>query len=351
MTQAYFIVPGLLVPNRNAWKAISSEAIACVEKLTQGAEDWTEQTLAGPHQTGSAHLIWCWRVLTRSREAMATAPYRWVTQGGPRLSGQIWRLSLLHCDKNGDVLGKAPLTEAQQNRVYSTLYPLFQKDGFTLQRWDADFYLSRKTPWPVSVREVETLLGHAIPNEQGFFSDKAENVTKALALLDTLTQAIQRLGIADLERLWIDGGGSIQDFYPPTQIRSVLSDDTAVLGWADSAGILNHRVGKITGALSWPSDAPRGAVLALFPNLYKAWIQCNWAEWNCALPKLAEQLITLKEAARLRGCDEALIVACGEKMTKTFAVKLTNPKSLLSRFRPQKSPDVNAWIIEEASHR
>ena len=216
MTQAYFIVPGLLVPNRNAWKAISSEAIACVEKLTQGAEDWTEQTLAGPHQTGSAHLIWCWRVLTRSREAMATAPYRWVTQGGPRLSGQIWRLSLLHCDKNGDVLGKAPLTEAQQNRVYSTLYPLFQKDGFTLQRWDADFYLSRKTPWPVSVREVETLLGHAIPNEQGFFSDKAENVTKALALLDTLTQAIQRLGIADLERLWIDGGGSIQDFYPPT---------------------------------------------------------------------------------------------------------------------------------------
>lgn len=351
MTQAYFIVPGLLVPNRNAWKAISSEAIACVEKLTQGAEDWTEQTLAGPHQTGSAHLIWCWHVLTRSREAMATAPYRWVTQGGPRLSGQIWRLSLLHCDKNGDVLGKAPLTEAQQNRVYSTLYPLFQKDGFTLQRWDADFYLSRKTPWPVSVREVETLLGHAIPNEQGFFSDKAENVTKALALLDTLTQAIQRLGIADLERLWIDGGGSIQDFYPPTQIRSVLSDDTAVLGWADSAGILNHRVGKITGALSWPSDAPRGAVLALFPNLYKAWIQCNWAEWNCALPKLAEQLITLKEAARLRGCDEALIVACGEKMTKTFAVKLTNPKSILSRFRPQKSPDVNAWIIEEVLGR
>lgn len=351
MTQAYFIVPGLLVPNRNAWKAISSEAIACVEKLTQGAEDWTEQTLAGPHQTGSAHLIWCWRVLTRSREAMATAPYRWVTQGGPRLSGQIWRLSLLHCDKNGDVLGKAPLTEAQQNRVYSTLYPLFQKDGFTLQRWDADFYLSRKTPWPVSVREVETLLGHAIPNEQDFFSDKAENVTKALALLDTLTQAIQRLGIADLERLWIDGGGSIQDFYPPTQIRSVLSDDTAVLGWADSAGILNHRVGKITGALSWPSDAPRGAVLALFPNLYKAWIQCNWAEWNCALPKLAEQLITLKEAARLRGCDEALIVACGEKMTKTFAVKLTNPKSILSRFRPQKSPDVNAWIIEEVLGR
>ena len=351
MTQAYFIVPGLLVPNRNAWKAISSEAIACVEKLTQGAADWTEQTLAGPHQTGSAHLIWCWRVLTRSREAMATAPYRWVTQGGPRLSGQIWRLSLLHCDKNGDVLGKAPLTEAQQNRVYSTLYPLFQKDGFTLQRWDADFYLSRKTPWPVSVREVETLLGHAIPNEQGFFSDKAENVTKALALLDTLTQAIQRLGIADLERLWIDGGGSIQDFYPPTQIRSVLSDDTAVLGWADSAGILNHRVGKITGALSWPSDAPRGAVLALFPNLYKAWIQCNWAEWNCALPKLAEQLITLKEAARLRGCDEALIVACGEKMTKTFAVKLTNPKSILSRFRPQKSPDVNAWIIEEVLGR
>lgn len=351
MTQAYFIVPGLLVPNRNAWKAISSEAIACVGKLTQGAEDWTEQILAGPHQTGSAHLIWCWRVLTRSREAMATAPYRWVTQGGPRLSGQIWRLSLLHCDKNGDVLGKAPLTEAQQNRVYSTLYPLFQKDGFTLQRWDADFYLSRKTPWPVSVREVETLLGHAIPNEQGFFSDKAENVTKALALLDTLTQAIQRLGIADLERLWIDGGGSIQDFYPPTQIRSVLSDDAAVLGWADSAGILNHRVGKITGALSWPSDAPRGAVLALFPNLYKAWIQCNWAEWNCALPKLAEQLITLKEAARLRGCDEALIVACGEKMTKTFAVKLTNPKSLLSRFRPQKSPDVNAWIIEEVLGR
>ena len=162
MTQAYFIVPGLLVPNRNVLKAIPPEAIACVEKLTQGAEDWTEQTLAESHQTGSAHLIWCWRVLTRSREAMATAPYRWVTQGGPRLSGQIWRLTLLHCDKNGGVLGKTSLTEAQQDRVYSVLYPLFQKEGFTLQRWDADFYLSRKTPWQVSVREVETLLGFQV---------------------------------------------------------------------------------------------------------------------------------------------------------------------------------------------
>lgn len=351
MTQAYFIVPGLLVPNRNVLKAIPPEAIACVEKLTQGAKDWTEQTLAESHQTGSAHLIWCWRVLTRSREAMATAPYRWVTQGGPRLSGQIWRLTLLHCDENGGVLGKTSLTETQQDRVYSVLYPLFQKEGFTLQRWDADFYLSRKTPWQVSVREVETLLGHPIPSEEGFFSDKAENVTNALTLLGTLTQAIQGLGIAGLEGLWIDGGGPIQDFYPPTQIRSVLSDDAAVLGWADAAGILNHRVGKITGALSWPSDAPRGAVLALFPNLYKAWIQGDWDAWNRALPTLAEQLITLKEAARLRGCNEALIVACGGKMTKTFTVKLTNPKSLLSRFRPQKSPDVNAWIIEEASHR
>lgn len=144
MTQAYFIVPGLLVPNRNVLKAIPPEAIACVEKLTQGAEDWTEQTLAESHQTGSAHLIWCWRVLTRSREAMATAPYRWVTQGGPRLSGQIWRLTLLHCDGNRGVLGKTSLTEAQQDCVYSVLYPLFQKEGFTLQRWDADFFFPEK---------------------------------------------------------------------------------------------------------------------------------------------------------------------------------------------------------------
>ena len=127
MTQAYFIVPGLLVPNRNVLKAIPPEAIACVEKLTQGAEDWTEQTLAESHQTGSAHLIWCWRVLTRSREAMATAPYRWVMQGGPRLSGQIWRLTLLHCDGNGGVLGKTSLRKRNKTACIRSYTRFFRK--------------------------------------------------------------------------------------------------------------------------------------------------------------------------------------------------------------------------------
>lgn len=351
MTQAYFIVPGLLVPTQADLETVLPQARSDLEKITQGSEDWTEQTLAESYQKGSAHLVWCWRVLTRSHETMATAPYRWVTQGGPRLSGQIWRLSLLRCDKNRNVVGKSPLTEEQQNRVYSTLYPLLQNAGFTLQRWDDAFFLSRKTPWPVSSREVETLLGRPIPREQGFFSDDSKNIQRASALIDKLTQALCALGIADLDGLWIDGGGIIQDFYPPTQIRSVLSNDTAVLGWADAAGILNHRVGEITGATSWPADAPRGSVLALFPNLYEAWLRNDWAAWNRALPEVAEQLVTLKEAARLRGCDEALIVASGTKMTKTFSVKLTNPKSLLARFRTQRSPDARAWLVEGASVR
>ena len=184
MTQAYFIIPGLLLPTHEALCAVSPETLDILTRFTLGSETWTEQELAERHQTGSTHLIWCWRVLTRSREAMATAPYRWVTQGGPRLSGQIWRLSLLHCDKRGFVLGKASLNEEQQNQIYSALYPILYREGFTLQRWDEAFFLTRKSPWPVSSREAETLLGHPIPGVEGFLSDASHESENAAHLIE-----------------------------------------------------------------------------------------------------------------------------------------------------------------------
>ncbi len=348
MTQAYFIIPGLLREKKGVSDALDPTALAALSTLLKGAEAPAEQTLVPEHMSGSTHLAWSWRVLTRSNEAFATAPYRWTMLGGPRFAGEIWRLSILTKDEKGHVAGFFSGDEKASEAISVALRSELQKEGFTLQRWDSSFFLTRKKPWGLTAREAETLIGSSPAETDLQVSATNSTATEAYAEIEKLNKILDDLSIPGAASLWIDGGGLLQDFYPPTQIRSVLADDAAILGWADAAGILCHRVAKATGATNWPADAPNGAVLAVFSDLVRVAPQGTSPDYTKAILSLCAQIATLKEAARKRGCEEALIVACGKRKTKTFSVKLTNPKSLLARFATAKKIDFAHWLYEES---
>lgn len=347
MTQAYFIIPGLLLSSKKAAGSLSSKTLDAINWLTKGASDPVKQTLCLPYRKGSTHLAWCWKVLTRSNRPFATAPYRWIMQGGPRLAGEIWRLPILRENHRAETVGFSNLAEAAVEKIAVNLRPVLQEEGFILQHWDSSLFLTRKTPWGISACETETLVGKKFPGTEALDSPKDERLQQAYAFLLRLRETLRNLAIENADSLWIDGGGEAIDFYPPTQIRSVLADDPAIIGWAQACGILNHRTAPSCGAKNWPADAPRGAVIAVLSDFYDPWIRQDAELWNQAAESVAKQIATLKEAARLRGCDEALIVACGETTTKTFTVKLSNPRSLLSRLRPTKSPQAETWLYEE----
>lgn len=346
MEQAYFLIPGLLL-NSEARTHLSDTTIQRLTEMTRGiTAASTYQVLSSSSRKKSPHYQWLWSVLTQKNFPYATAPFRWLQMQGPMLGGEIWRLSLTKTQNNAFTTAVA-LSEASAELVASTLTQSLVQAGFTLQRWDKALFLTRKTPWGVTAREFETLYRETPTLEDAIepISDSSAAV-RARETLQQLTEKIQSLNCPDFDALWIDGGGYAQDFYPPTLVRSVLSDDPAILGWAQAAGILNHRTAKSTAATGWPEEAPRGTCIAVLENLYQPWLERDWMTWEKRVSDVIDQLVILKDAARRRGCEQALIVGFGEISSVTFTTKLTNPRSLLAKFVRSAVEDSQQWLIE-----
>lgn len=346
MEQAYFLIPGLLL-SKEVVASLPPEVLDQLTALTSGiSEPSVRQTLARGASLKSPHYVWLWSVLTRKPLPFSTAPYRWLLMQGPMLGGEIWRMRFTKM-KDSRYQGSVELTDGQIETVLSAVERPLAQNGFTIQRWDRSLFLTRKTPWNIACREFETLYGEKEDFEAAIDTlDDPGNRQEAVDLLTRLNEIIKNLNIDSADRLWIDGGGYARDFYPPTRMRSVLSDDKATLGWAQAAGILNHRTGKLTGATAWPSEAPVGASLALMDGLYEAWLKKDWTTWMTHLSLIARQLEILKKAARLRGCSEALVIGFGVRESVTFKIKLTNPKSIFARLAPNKTQSAIEWCWE-----
>ena len=141
-----------------------------------------------------------------------------------------------------------------------------------------------------------------------------------------------------VDALWISGGGHEELFFPPTLIRSVASDDAAVRGWANAAGILIERIGRDTGR--WP-EAPHGDVVAVIEDLYPAWLARDWEAWARALPEVARKAASYREDAKRFEADDVLLVAFGETGAATLAPA---EAGLMERlFRRKSSVEPAAW--------
>lgn len=356
MTQAYFLIPGLLLPT-HAKDHISNTTLERLTELSKGlCGDPISQQLDTGVYSDSVHYVWAWKVITRRPFAPALAPFRWLMDHGPELLAEVWQLHLAHRDALGRLVDVEPLLdEATTEALCRFLTPLLRHEGFVLQRWDTRLYLTRKSDWGVRVRPWRTLM-HSSPDARRFEDldgGDSERATQAEQTIARLNQALETADIRlpdgrAVHALWISEGGHLQRFYPPTLLRSVLTDDPAILAWAQNAGILDHRTGRVTGATEWPSDAPNGERLAVIDELYEPWLNQDWALWQDKLPEVIDTMKRLSDNARLKGCDGALIVACGSRGTQSLPVKYT-PRafSLLARLTAQKTIPATDWLFEE----
>lgn len=326
MAQVYFLIPGL-IPGPAARGKIAPDAIARLKKnLGCLTDDPTLQSLGSPVFSKSVHLSWLWSVLTRRPLPFTGAPYAWAVQNGPMLSGDIWAIDL--CSRTEGRLAHAALTHEQLEAACAALTPVLQRYGFVLQRWDPHLYLTRKQPLKAAAAPFE------VPATQAGDTERWIEGEEKPLLLELIASCEEALASVDssARTVWLSmGGGDFAYVYPPTKIRSVLTDNETVKGWALAAGILLQRIGPVTGAAAWPEDAPQGECIALIETLYEPWLRQDWAAWQAGIETVCERVETLSAAARRKGCDSALFVGTGEGFTVSCPKKLSKVTGLLAR--------------------
>ena len=262
MSKAFILIPGARLPEGEAQRILSSlpEASArALSSLGEGAGQVVAQVLDAGCYRRAPHLSWLWRVITRRNSTPHEAPWRWLSLGGREQAPELWCLTPLSLE-NGHVLAERPeLEEREFMELTFAIEPVFLKAGLRVQIWDTSWFLTRREDWAVTTAPAMALPGLML-DEAPVEGEAAEEVKGLLRevraiLADHPVNAARRAaGRHAVDALWISGGGHEELFFPPTLIRSVASDDAAVRGWANAAGILIERIGRDTGR--WP-EAPR----------------------------------------------------------------------------------------------
>ena len=81
MSQAYFLFPGLLLPEE-ARPHLSTETLAVADRLSSAVKgNAVRQTLVAGPFAGSVHLAWVWQVVTRRPLPFSSAPFAWLIDG------------------------------------------------------------------------------------------------------------------------------------------------------------------------------------------------------------------------------------------------------------------------------
>lgn len=362
MSCVYFLIPGLILPTE-ATEHLSETTWALLNELSNNIEsDPLGQAIGQGPAAFTPHYNWLWAILCRQAPPAETAPFAWSAVGGLQLPNQLWQVSTLtrDCNNRWQILS---LSAEAHDELDRQLRSIFDPAALMLQRWDNTRYLSAKKIWPIQTRSVISLLGsqdHLEQDEhivlQGDDSTPSVEASKVLSTFMDLrrqaSQILQKISDQPQAEIWISDAGRYRNFYPPTKIRSVLSDDPAVLGWALASGILNHRMGPIQKATSWPEDAPQGDCIAVLPQLYTAWIAKDWNAWQAALPAVIEQIQALQQAAQSKkGCDKALVVGFGLGVSVTISRTLKSQNSILARLMSRRGQHIDSryWIAFQVS--
>ena len=343
MSKAFILIPGARLPEGEAQRILSSlpEASArALSSLGEGAGQVVAQVLDAGCYRRAPHLSWLWRGITRRNSTPHEAPWRWLSLGGREQAPELWCLTPLSLE-NGHVLAERPeLEEREFMELTFAIEPVFLKAGLRVQIWDTSWFLTRREDWAVTTAPAMALPGLML-DEAPVEGEAAEEVKGLLRevraiLADHPVNAARRAaGRHAVDALWISGGGHEELFFPPTLIRSVASDDAAVRGWANAAGILIERIGRDTGR--WP-EAPHVAVIE---DLYPAWLARDWEAWARALPEVARKAASYREDAKRFEADDILVVAFGETGAATLAPA---EAGLMERlFRRKSSVEPAAW--------
>jgi hypothetical protein len=359
MSQAYFLIPGLLLPQQ-AFERLSASTLSALEQLTLGqTAEVMSQTLSSGVFTRAVHDMWVWRVLCSRPSFPPIAPYVWHTELELVFASEVWRLDIGTRTADGiRALPDAALTDDLIETICARLLKPLASEGFTLQRWDKTLYLTRRNNWPVATRPWSTLtVGHR-PDERDIEpapGAQPDSVLAAQAALNRLQTALctpeapVTASGHKADALWIWGGGRGGLIFPPTKIRGVLADETAIISWTQNAGLFSHCTAKAAGAADWPEQCAPGTRLAVLSDLYEPWLHADWPEWEKRSPALCEQIRTLMAAAAKKECKHSLIIACGERLSSTVTLQAASSggvRGLLERLKRQHCIAPDKWLIE-----
>lgn len=345
--KAFILIPGARWPEpaaRHLLETLTSAERAMLDAFGDAAEDPVTQWIA-PEPFGRApHLVWAWRVVAQRRGAPVTAPYAWVAQGGPEQSTEMWALTPITRDAEGRVGGVFPITDDLTLPLLMRLSPAVEAAGGRLQWSGAGLYLTTKTLWDASAAPAGSLEGlpwdELAHQRAGTDAHKLEELS--LALTDAAKADPKLTGIAGF---WLHGGGTAEGALPPTKIRAVLSDDAAIRGWAQKAGMLKDRTTPF--ATAWRA-APKGDLLAVIPHLMRPWLRGDLDAWRRALPEAHAAFMALKAeaASDAREADEPVVVMFGAGTSATMTPK---EAGLLSFIRRPKPVAPLLWLIDGVS--
>lgn len=324
MPSCVLLLPGALLPAPVASEVLRHAQTPVLAELLRGAQAPVRAQLA-PTETlaNAAHLAWLWRVIGHRDGVPITAPYAWHALGGPTLATEMWRVRPCHFALARDhmlleSLAGDPPSQAELDARAPALRAAAREAGFQLQEVDGQWFLARKTDWPLKVRPWESQLGATV----GPDSAQGEAQLAWRKLLNEVQMAWFAAGLhserEEAERrsfngVWIEGGGRLEHL-PPSNFRAVLANDETARGWALAAGISAERVRRLQN--HWP-EAPKGDLLAVIDDLAEAHRSEDWGAWLAALPAVEARIRCLVDAARQRELRSVVLVATGREWVST----------------------------------
>lgn len=353
---AYFLVPGLRLPEGVFEQIAQKTDFSGLSKLAEGAEDILEQTLVdSPVLRGATHLVWLWQVIGKSRGMPETAAFEWEADGGPAMGAETWRLHSVHDDiKDGETILRSPaqeLTEFERDALHDEVLAIAREFGFQLQQWADRWYLTRNKDWQVAVRPwcAQKYSPFGEDSIEGNEADQFKAMDQKLrALLKESSVNAQRkaAGLETIDAFWPDGG-SRRHLLKPSTLRAVMANDAFIWGWAQNAGLLNFRTTALKN--DWP-EAPEGDLLAVADGLWESYRKKDWEAWSKELPQVMQTIAHLAELARARRANRLVLVASGETDTHTVVVnEAGGAKGLFARFKKKKPLNLQAYLNEAAS--
>ena len=350
---AYFLVPGLRLPEGVYEQIAQKTDFSGLSKLTEGAEDILEQTLVdSPVLRGATHLVWLWQVIGKSRGMPETAAFEWEADGGPAMGAETWRLHSVHDDiKDSETILRSPtqeLTETERDALHDEVLAIAREFGFQLQQWADRWYLTRNKDWQVAVRPwcAQKYRPFSVDSIEGTEADQFKAMDQKLrALLKESSVNVQRkaAGLETIDAFWPDGG-SRRHLLKPSTLRAVMGNDAFIWGWAQNAGLLNFRTTALKN--DWP-EAPEGDLLAVADGLWESYRKKDWETWSKELPQVMQTVAHLAELARARRANRLVLVASGEENTHTVVVnEAGGAKGLFARFKKKKPLNLQAYLKE-----
>ena len=350
MNTVYFLIPGLRLPQTICAEIIArTDCTKLLESCGSAEEIMSQQLVHDSVWDGAAHQIWLWRVISKQTTDPETAAFEWEADGGPSMGAQTWRLWSFHQRDDKTVKSPEPvLTQDERIELHDELVRCVRRFGFELQQWEGRWYLTRKTDWAVTVKpwcaqKFHPITEHSVTGDarEDFFA--LQQALRDFMADSSINVSRRSRGQETVDGFWPDGG-SRRHLLKASTLRAVMCNDSAVLGWAQNAGLLNFRT--IPVADDWPK-APEGDLLCVIDDLYESYRQADWQTWSTQLPEVARRICVLSTSARKRRCTRIVIVACGAVDTHTISFEAGGTaKGFLARFKKKKTLDLNDFLTE-----